>query len=100
MTLSIVPNKFTQPDFTVFYTAPDGRKLTVGRIFHATAAPKETPWFWSVDFHQRAYRVAPHQGQCEDLETAKAAWKHCWESADVPINWPPALRIQFRPSST
>ena len=92
MTLSIVPNKFTQPDFTVFYTAPDGRKLPVGRIFKATAAPQETPWFWSVEFHQRANRVAPHQGQCEDLETAKAALKRCWESADVPIKWPPALK--------
>ena len=74
MTLSIVPNKFTQPDFTVFYTAPDGRKLNVGRIFQATAAPKKTPWFWSVDF--------------QDLETAKTALKRCWESADVPIQWP------------
>ena len=92
MTLSIVPNKFTQPDFTVFYTAPDGRKLPVGRIFKATAAPQETPWFWSVEFHQRDYRVAPHQGQCEDLEAAKVAWKRCWESADVPIQWPPALK--------
>ena len=32
MTLSIAPNKFTQSDFTVFYTAPDGRKLPIGRI--------------------------------------------------------------------
>ena len=39
MTLSIAPNKFTQSDFTVFYTAPDGRKLSVGRIFKATVAP-------------------------------------------------------------
>ena len=73
MTLSIVPNKFTQPDFTVCYTAPDGRKLNVGRIVKATAVPKETAWFWSIEFHQRANRVAPHQGQCEDLETAKVA---------------------------
>jgi hypothetical protein len=90
MPLSIVPNKFTQPDFTVFYTAPDGRKLNVGRIFRAAAAPKETPWFWSVESHQRYYRVPPHQGHCEDFESAKAAWKRCWESGDVPIQWPPA----------
>jgi hypothetical protein len=92
MTLSIAPDKFTQPDFTVFYTAPDGRKLVVGRIFKATAAPQETPWFWSVDFHQRDNRVAPHQGHCEDLETAKAAWKRCWESAAVPFKLPPSLQ--------
>ena len=89
MTLSIAPNGNTQPDFTVFYTAPDGRKLKVGRIFCATAAPKETPWVWSVDLHQRGNRVAPHQGHCEDFESAKAAWKRYWESADVPIHWPP-----------
>jgi len=33
MMLSIAPNEFTQPDFTVFYTAPDDRKLTLGRTF-------------------------------------------------------------------
>jgi hypothetical protein len=91
MTLTIAPNEFTQPDFEVFYTAPDGRKLSVGRIFHASAGTaKETPWFWSVEFHQRDKRTPPYQGYVADFETAKAAWKHCWESADVPIEWPPA----------
>jgi hypothetical protein len=34
-----------------FYTAHDGRKLSVGRIFHASAGTaRETPWFWSVEF--------------------------------------------------
>jgi len=52
--LTIAPNENTQPDFTVFHTASDGRKLSVGRIFHASAGTaRETQWFWSVEFHQR-----------------------------------------------
>jgi hypothetical protein len=91
--LTIAPNEFTQPDYSVFYTAPDGRKLEVGRIFRASAgASHETPWFWSVVFQQRDGRAAPHQGYVADFQTAKASWKRCWESADVPIEWPPALR--------
>ena len=39
MTLSIVPNKFTQPDFTVFYTAPDGRKLASRSDFQGYCRP-------------------------------------------------------------
>jgi hypothetical protein len=51
MTLTIAPNENTQPDFTVFYTAPDGRKLTVGRIFYASAGTaKERPWFGRWNF--------------------------------------------------
>jgi hypothetical protein len=68
MTLSIAPNENTQPDFTVFYTALDGRKLRVGRIFHAPAALQGTPWFWARELHQRGKRPAPHRGQCEDLK--------------------------------
>src|SRR4029078_2796225 len=82
MTLTIAPNENTQPDYTVFYRAADGRKIEVGRIFHASAGTaKETPWFWSVEFHQRGKRVAPHRGYVADFETAKAAWKRCWEPA-------------------
>lgn len=93
MTLTIAPNEFTQPDYSEFYTAPDGRKVEVGRIFKASAgASQETPWFWSVAFQQRDGRSAPYQGYVTDFETAKAEWKRCWESADVPIEWPPALR--------
>jgi hypothetical protein len=90
--LTIRPNDFTQPDYTVTFKAEDGRRLTVGRIFLASAGvPKETPWCWSVEFHQRNGRAAPHDGHAPDLEAAKAAWKRCWESAEVPIDWPPSL---------
>jgi len=93
MTLTIAANEFTQPDFTVFYTAPDDRKISVGRIFHASAGTaKETPWFWSVEFHQRDSRIPPYQAYVANFETAKAEWKRCWQSADAPIAWPPALR--------
>ena len=96
MTLTIAANEFTQPDFTVFYTAPDGRKLEVGRIFRASAGTaKETPWCGSVVFHQRGKRIAPHQ-YVADFETAKAAWKRCWESAEAPIQWPTAHRDNGR----
>ena len=55
------PDK-TRPDYTITFTAKDGRKVMVGRIFSAVAAPVETPWFWTVEFHQRAGRTPPHQG--------------------------------------
>jgi hypothetical protein len=41
-------------------------------------------------------QCAPSQGYVADFEAAKAAWKRCWESAEVPIDRPPALR---RPSA-
>jgi hypothetical protein len=90
--LTLHPNEFTHPDYTVTFRANDGRRLSVGRIFLANAGvPKETPWVWAVEFHQRKGRSAPHHGNALNLEAAKAAWKQCWESADAPINWPPSL---------
>jgi hypothetical protein len=88
------PNEeFTQPDYSVIYKDPDGRELHVGRIFknHGLVGGVR-PWFWSVEFHQRNGRTPPHDGQVETLEEAKAAWRKCWDSADTPIHWPPALR--------
>jgi hypothetical protein len=90
MPLTIAPNEFTQPDYTIWYTDKDDRRLPVGRIFRARAgAPEEALWFWSVEIGQRAGRTPPHQGYAADEETASRAWKRCWQSADVPINWPP-----------
>src|SRR5262245_37865824 len=80
MPLTIAPNEFTQPDFTLWYTANDGCRIVVGRSFHARAGTSnETPWFWSVDFHQRDGRTPPHQGYVADEETAKREWRRCWE---------------------
>ena len=86
------PDK-TRPDYTITYIAADGRKTVVGRIFSAQAGtPAGTPWFWTVEFHQRAGRTPPHQGYVADFDAAQSAWRRCWGSADVPIKWPPALR--------
>jgi hypothetical protein len=92
MTLSYRVNNFTQPDYSIVWRA-DGREFIVGRIFKANAdVPRETRWVWSVEFHQRAGRTEPHQGHCATEDEAKAAWKRCWQSADVPVKWPPPLR--------
>ena len=93
MPLFIRPNDFTQPDHSVVWREDDGRELHVGRIFHANAGvPKETTWVWTVEYHQRKGRAGPHQGYCATEDEAKDAWKRCWESADMPIRWPPSLR--------
>ena len=88
------PNEFTQPDYSVIYKDQDGRERIVGRIYHSTSGTVggAAPWFWTVQFHQRAGRAAPHQGRCDTLDEAKAAWRKCWDSADVPINWPPSMQ--------
>jgi hypothetical protein len=91
-TLAIDQPDKNRPDYTITFIAKDGRKIVVGHICKATAAPAETPWFWTVEFHQRAHRTLPHQGFVADFDAAEAAWKWCWESADVPIKWPPSLR--------
>ena len=53
------------------------------------ASPKATPWFWAMEFHQLEGRIPPHQGVAADRESAMAAFKRCWESADIPIRRPP-----------
>jgi len=75
------------PGYLVFYRADDGRELYVGRIFKSDGLP----WMWSVEFHQRKGRAEPHQGHVVTEDEARAAFKHYWESADVPINWPPSF---------
>ena len=91
--LTIDRHDETKPDYTITFVAEDGRTVKVGRIFYAQAGtPAGTPWFWTVEFHQRGHRTPPHQGYVTDFAAAEAAWKRCWRSADVPIKWPPALR--------
>jgi hypothetical protein len=91
--LFIRPNQFNDPifpDYSIIYRDENlGAECYVGRIFLAGAGvPKDTPWTWSVEFHQRAGRVEPHDGNEATEEKAKAAWKRCWESGRPPINWP------------
>jgi hypothetical protein len=93
LTLTIKSNEFSQPDYTIWFTADDGRELNVGRIFYPRAGtPKDPPWFWGVYFFQRRGRTPPHQDYAGTEDEAKSAWKRCWESADVPIRWPPVLQ--------
>jgi hypothetical protein len=99
--LFIRPNEFNEParpDYSVIYRETDGRELTVGRIFLGRAGfPAGKPWNWAVQFHQCDGRDEPHDGYAATEQEAKFAWKRCWESADVPINWPPALQQPLNP---
>jgi hypothetical protein len=66
-----------------------GRTLDLGSIFRASAGvPKDRPRVWSVEFHQRKSCPARHDGNAADFGEAKAVWKRCRESADVPIHLP------------
>ncbi len=65
-------------------------QLCATLIFKRLAGqPPETPWLWEVEFHQREGRTPPHQGITTDRESAMAAFKRCWESADIPVRKPP-----------
>ena len=79
-------------DYSVIWKEPD-RECYVGRIFHdpngVSGNDGKREWFWTVDFSQRKGRTEPHQGRADSVEEAKAAWRRCWDSAAVPINWPP-----------
>src|SRR4051794_12463948 len=95
------PNDFSQPDYDVVYKDPDGRERIVGRTFrnHGLAGGART-WFWGVEFHQALGRANPWYGQVETVEEARAAWRICWDSADVPINWPPAIQRETSDESS
>jgi hypothetical protein len=61
------------------YTVHDGDR-TVGRIFNASAGhPEDTPWMWTVEFHQRQDRPGPHQGYVTTLVEAMAAFRESWD---------------------
>lgn len=77
--IGLRPNEFSQPDYSVIYKDPDGRELSVGRIFRPTLADNTPVWFWSVEFHPRKGRAEPHDGRCDSLDEATAAWRRCWD---------------------
>ena len=91
-------NEFTQPDYSIVYKDPDGRALGVSRIYRDTSGTVggATPWFWTMEHHQRQGRAEPHQGRCDSLDEAKAAWRRCRDSADMPLHWPPSTRRAIR----
>ena len=95
MALLIRPNEFSPTDFSVVWRDPDGRELHVGRIFFNanTGGIPRPSWLWTVEYHQRKGRTEPHQGFAGDREAAMVAFKACWDSADVPIHWPPGWRL-------
>ena len=67
------------PDhFVIMHKESDGRDLST-----------KGAWEWNIEHHQRAGRSLPQWGTSEPLGGAMAALKACWESADVPIKWPP-----------
>ena len=60
------------------YDVYDGERI-VGRIFRAEAGhPAETPWMWTIVFHERR-PTGPHQGFAVSREEAMAAFKASWE---------------------
>ena len=90
MALSLRRNKFQGEDYSVTYRDADETERDIGRIFKSYAGQSpETPWFWAVEFHRRKGRTPPHQGIVADRVSAMAAFKRCWESADIPIRKPP-----------
>lgn len=80
MTLTLRPNEFTQPDFSVVWRDEEGRTKVVGRIYQAWPGGTADYWFWSVDFFHRKGRAEPHQGRAESEALVRAAWKACWDS--------------------
>ena len=90
MALFLRRNGFAGEDYTVFSRDADGTEHDIGRIFRRMAGqPWRTPWFWAVEFHQRDGRTPPHQGVAVDRESAMAAFKRCWDNADIPTRKPP-----------
>ena len=92
MALFLRRNQFVGEDYSVIYRDGDGAEHDddVGRIFLKSAGhPEGLPWFWAVEFFQRQGRTPPHQGVVANRESAMAAFKRCWESADIPIRKSP-----------
>jgi hypothetical protein len=83
--LFLRPNDLGPEDFTVI-CKHEGRDREGGRVFRTNAARADGApiWVWTVEFHQRKGRAEPHQGHEFTLEGAQAAFKRCWESADLP----------------
>ena len=45
-TIVLRPNEFSGQGYEIIYKDPDGRELTVGRLF--CLARDDQPWFWGV----------------------------------------------------
>jgi hypothetical protein len=72
-------------DYTVHV---DGRDQSVGRIFWRYAAhPEGLPWMWTVEFHQRKERAAPHQGDAADLHAAMGAFPTMLEQSGLLVGF-------------
>lgn len=50
MTLTIVPNEFTQPDLTVLYTAPEAASSLSAEFLRVSGHCEGNALFWSVVF--------------------------------------------------
>ena len=52
----------------------------VGRIYKAVShAPRETLWFWGLDFFEWQGSDGPQYGQVASLEAAKQAFRAAWD---------------------
>ena len=56
----------------------EGRR--VGRIYKAIShAPRETPWFWGLEFHEWQSSDGPQYGHVAILKAAKQAFRAAWD---------------------
>lgn len=56
----------------------DGRH--VGRIFKSNSAPRDAPWFWTLDWLSRR-GPGPHQGNAATREDAMKAFRAAWDAS-------------------
>jgi transposase-like protein len=71
MTLTLAPNELTQPDFPLFYMAPDGRKNCQADCQTFRPAQRKKGRGFVQSNFASDNRAALHQGYCENLETAQ-----------------------------
>src|SRR5688500_2072161 len=89
--MRVAPLERVQPTGLQRGLHPDGRERDIGRMYRDTTGTVggASPW-WSIT--NVGGRAEPHQGRCDTLEEAKAAWRRCWDSAETPIHWPPSMQ--------
>jgi hypothetical protein len=62
------------------YDVTTSNGVTVGRIFKPSHAPKDTPWFWTIQIHRRRPSPAAHQGYAADRDKAMQAFTASWHA--------------------
>ncbi len=62
------------------YDVTTSNGMTVGRIFKPAHAPKDLPWFWTIQIHLRRPGPAAHQGYAADRDNAMTAFAESWKA--------------------